>query len=158
MKPEKIYKFECGCIGVAIIKYKKKLCPEHSKRAVLKICTCIDCGLVFEIPMKANTQRCKPCQKLRSLVYKVNYNEWRARGYSKDFKDYDVGTKPRLSKRAKREVDCLPRRSDCEFYSYCMFRSDVFKKDHNACQGCKKYRHVGIRQTIASEYATECRI
>lgn len=138
MKRERVYKFTCGCTAVGNRTYNRPVeCPNHpGARAVIRVVTCPDCGLVFEAGVRSRCERCQPCQK--------KYAKSRKR-------DYEANRQPRPY---ARHTACIhQRKPDCRWYSYCMFRSGRLSKNPNLCHRCIRYEPVAVRQIIRTEMA-----
>ncbi len=78
-KGDKVLEFTCGCLylshDILIYEGRPRTCPEHKTPLLRTFLSCLDCGKVFEINCKANSQkRDRECAAIYFKKYQKEYN------------------------------------------------------------------------------------
>ena len=137
-KPERQYRFGCGCVGLAKRKGKTRIvCPDHGKPAIAMFITCPDCGQTLEIKTLSRQKRCKDCQTIFARENK--------RLYMKDYRSRKPSWlgKPRKVKLAGKFPKNPERFTDCLSYEGCLY-GGAFDRPSGGCGFCVKFSRVDV--------------
>ena len=138
MANSKIYKFECGHVGISTVVLSKNICPKCGSGILGGLYTCEDCGAEFVSKRNGNgVFRCKDCyaiyDKARRKVYGTAYQK-----KLKEAKTVRKAVRKAVHVRVSQEKPLEPSmRPSCKFFNHCM--NFALQEDINACQGCKLY-------------------
>ena len=158
MKPERIYKFACGNIGLPKLIHKKRVCPDCDAKIIGRLEICQKCGIDFfgNVHGRANAF-CKKCQtdarRARQRAYDKTFvakNKAEVRissAKAKVIAEKDAKIKAIRLKIAENAADrekTKTMRVKCLFFDHCL-KFDL-KDDPNACTKCEEYvyKHVAV--------------
>jgi hypothetical protein len=145
MKPEKIYKFQCGNIGPAKIVRRRKGCPECGAKLVGVLSVCKKCGVEFFGSLGRPKKFCSQCEDI--VRAEQRYQRGKRLLSSKENKakkDRDRKIKMLgIIEVARLREERKNMRTDCMFFKHCL-KFDL-KKDLNACVGCLNYTSIVLK-------------